>query len=286
MSFNPFNALVLSACLLLASCGGGSDESDTPAPTESATPPIPVFVFAGQSNMNGSDAAISLTTGVLDLVDMGLQTDMDRSALFTMATPSTSYPWGDIRGHNGYHYGRAFLDGKPVKVHGPEVGFNRTVGGNIAIVKYADNYQALEDGRSAWVKPGTRWTAWQAFVDQQLTSLGRPYKVVGVVWFQGIDDGLLNRPKEDYQADLIQLLADVRAKFGNVPVVVGRSVNSPIAGAAAMAPIRAAQVEVGSMPGNAWIDVDDLQIVADHHLSSAAQLTAGQRFGEAYLRLK
>jgi len=285
MSFNPSNALIFSVCLFIAACGGG-EESETPEQTASTTPPVPVFVFAGQSNMNGSDAVISTMTGVQDLVDMGLQSDVDRSALFTMATPNASYAWGDIRGHDGYYNRSAFIDGKPVKVHGPEVGFNRTLGGNIAIVKYAANYPALEKGRSAWVKPGSRWTAWQDFVDQQLSSLGRPYQIVGVVWLQGIDDGMLNRSQEAYQADLIQQLADLRAKFGNVPVVLGRSVNSPIAGAAAMAPIRAAQVEVGNMPGNAWIDVDDLQIVADHHLSSAAQLTAGQRFGEKYLFLK
>ena len=172
-----------------------------------------------------------------------------------------------------------------MKVHGPQVGFNRTLGGKVAIVKYANNYQALENGRSAWVKPGSRWTSWQDFVDQQLSLLGRPSEVAGVVWFQGIDDGLLNRSKDDYQAVLAQVLTDVRAKFGNVPVVLGRNVNSPVAGTAVMAPIGAAQVEVGAMPGNAWIDVDDLEVVAAHHLSSAAQLVAGKRFGEKYLLL-
>jgi len=285
MISNQFKVLAVALCVTLSACGGGGDAAEdvNPAPTQ---PPIDVYIFAGQSNMNGSDAVISTTTGVLDLVDMGLQTDVDRSSLFAMATPSTGYAWGDIRGHNGYHWGRATLDGKPVKVHGPEVGFNRYLGGNIAIIKYADNYTALENGQSAWVKPGTRWTQWQAFVDQQLVSLGRPYAIKGVVWFQGIDDGLLYRDKISYKADLVQLVADVRAKYGNVPVVLGRSVNSPIAGAGAMAPIREAQVEVAAMPGNSWINVDDLEVVADHHLSAVAQLEAGRRFGVEMERLQ
>ena len=284
MHFSPFNVLLLAACVVLSACGGGDESADTD-PAEVSAPPIRVFIFAGQSNMNGSDAVISVDTGVLDLVDMGLQTDLDRSSLFTMSNPFVSYAWGDIRGHDGFLNKQALIGGKPVKVHGPEVGFNRAIGGNVAIIKYTNNYAVLENGRSPWVKPGSRWTSWQSFVDRQLSSLGRPYEVVGVVWFQGIDDGVLSRSRDDYQADLVQVLADVRSRFGDVPVVLGRSVNSPIAGGTAMAPIRAAQVEVGAMPGNAWIDVDDLEVVADHHLSSAAQLEAGKRFGDKYLLL-
>ena len=234
--------------------------------------------------MAGADATITPTlTG--DLVDARLQNDVDRSARFTFGSPRIEYGWGDIRGHGGGSLGELEVAGVPVKVHGPEVGFNRQLGGGIAIVKYADNYHALEAGRSAWVKPGTRWTQWQAFVDRQLAALDRPYVIAGFIWLQGIDDGILGRDKAAYKADLLQIAADLRAKFGPAPFILGRSINSDIAGQASMAPIREAQVEVGALPGNAWVNLDDLgPYVAVHHLTSAGQLQSGKRFAEAFTK--
>lgn len=265
---------LLLLLLLLAGCGGGGSDE-----------PVHVFIFAGQSNMAGSDATITADM-VHDLADAGMQTDVDRTALFTFQGGASSYPWGDIRGHEGVSLGRNYLTPDTthhVKVHGPEVGFNRAMGGNIAIIKYADNYTSLEGGRSAWVAPGTRWTAWQAFVDKQLAALGRPYVIEGFVWFQGIDDGLLARDHDSYKADLEKIAADLRAKYGNHPLILGQSVNSPIAGSAAMAPIRWAQVEVGGESGNALITVDDLgPYVNSHHLCESSQVIAGQRFAAAY----
>lgn len=273
------------ASLTLAACGGGGGGADEDAPVPSA-PVVPegairVYLFAGQSNMLGSDALIDPTTGTADLVDMGQQIEADRSTLFTMSTRFLRYDWGDVRGHVGYRWGELTINGEAVKVHGPEVGFAREMGGNIAIIKYADNYTATENGRSPWVKPGSRWNAWHAFVEQQLASLGRPYVVAGFVWFQGIDDGLLHRGQDRYQADLEQIAADLRAKYGNVPFVLARSVDSQIAGSYYMAPIRAAQEAVGAQPGNALITVDDLPLVATHHLTAAGQLEVGRRFAKA-----
>jgi len=241
--------------------------------------PVQVYLFAGQSNMLGADATID-PSGVKDLADVGRQTKADRSSMLAVGG-AESYPWGDIRGHDGVYRSAREIGGRRVKAHGPEVGFNRVLGGRIAIIKYADNFKATENGRSPWVKPGSRWTAWQAFVDARLAALGRPYVVVGFVWHQGIDDGLLHRDRRSYQADLEQIAADLRAKFGNKPFVLARSVNSPLAGSAAMAPIRAAQEDVGSEPGNAWITVDDLPLVNTHHLTAAGQLEAGRRFAKA-----
>jgi hypothetical protein len=155
----------------------------------------------------------------------------------------------------------------------------------VAVIKYTDNFRALENSRSPWVPPGTRWTAWQAFVDHQLAALGRPYRIAGVAWFQGIDDGYIGRDRTAYTADLRAIVAGVRSKFGAVPFVLARSVDSRLVGPARMAPIRAGQVEVGADPGNAWIDVDDLPTVNVHHLTAAAQRVVGQRYGEAFMQL-
>ncbi len=265
-------ALIALLLVCLTACGGSAE----------ADGPIKVYIMAGQSNMFGADAVIDPVSKVKDLVGIGTQTDLDRSSMFTLGTTGPTYSWGDVRGHDGASLGQFAINGQPVKTHGPEVGFNRAMGGNIAIIKYADNYPGLEAGRSAWVKPGSRWVAWTGFVDKQLAALGKPYVIAGFVWHQGIDDGILHREQAGYAADLRQIAMDLRGKYGAAPFVLARSVNSPIAGAAYMAPIRAAQVEVGSLPGFAWIDVDDLgPYVNSHHLTAAAQLVAGQRFAAA-----
>lgn len=276
---NRRHFLSLVACAALTACGGGGD-------SQASEQPLQVFIFAGQSNMLGSDALIAPTNGVQDLVDIQQQTDTDRASRLAFRSRLLSYDWGDIRGHNGYHIGMSSIDGKPVKVHGPEVGFDRRMGGNIYVIKYADNFTELENGRSPWVKGGSRWVAWQAFVDAQLASIGKPYVIAGFVWDQGIDDAMLIRDKAAYKADLQLVAHDLRAKFGNKPFILARVVDSPIAGEVAMAPIRDAQVEVGQEPGNAWINVDDLgPYVASHHMTSAAHLVSGKRFAEAYLNL-
>jgi hypothetical protein len=280
---------------LFVGCGKGRGEHDSaaaklpplaPIMQSSAPDALRVFIFAGQSNMLGADAII-VPSGTQDLAQAGLQTDVDRSALFTMGTQTMSYAWGGIQGHQGLTYGNTNINGLPVKVHGPEVGFNRALGGNIRIVKYTDNYTALENGHSAWVRPGSRWTAWQTFVDARLATIGKPYKIVGVVWFQGIDDGVLNRDKASYRADLLQMISDVRARYGPVPFILGRSVNSPMANARSIAGVREAQNEIGAMPRNGLVVVDDLgPFIRGHHLTAAAQLISGQRFAEEYKRLR
>lgn len=257
----------------------------TPIAQSSDPKALRVFIFAGQSNMLGADAVI-VPAGTKDLAQAGLQTDVDRTALFTVGTQTTSSAWGAIQGHNGQTYGKTIIDGLPVKIHGPEVGFNRELGGNIGIIKYADNYTELENGHSAWVRPGTRWKAWQKFVDAQLLTIGKPYKIVGVIWFQGIDDGVLKRDKASYRADLLQIISDVRARYGQVPFILGRSVNSPFANPNSMADIRDAQNEIGAMPGNGIVVVDDLgPFIRGHHLSAASQLISGKRFAREYERL-
>lgn len=272
---------MLIFCLFLTACGGGGDDGPPPSQGPQQTGPLKVFIFAGQSNMLGADATIA-PTFTDDMAATGQQQASDRQARFTMATPTLSYPWGDIRGHNGVMLGSETHKGLPVKVHGPEVGFSRAMGQRVAIIKYSDNFDALENNRSPWVKPGTRWTAWQAFVDQQLAAIGEPYEVAGFIWLQGIDDGKLNRGEVEYRTDLVQIVADLRAKFGNKPFILGRSIPSPVVGAA-MTPIRWGQELVGVMPGNSIVDLDDLgPWVGDHHLNAAAQLTSGSRFATAY----
>jgi len=268
---------VAASCAVLAACGGGGDAEPAERPTTAA---LSVYLMVGQSTLHGADATFT-EDFVRDMAEADLQTDADRSTLFTIGSPSITTSWGDIRGHNGTRLSEPMFNGKSVKVIGPEVGFAREFGGNIAIIKFANNYQVLEAGRSAWVKPGSRWTQWQAFVDERLATIGRPYKVAGLVWFQGIDDAVLQRTQDEFTTDLTQVVADVHAKFGAMPVVVVRDVMTPYVSAPLMQQIRAGQEAVGSLPGNAWINTDDLPVANVHHLTAEGQIEAGRRLARA-----
>lgn len=266
--------------------------------------PLDVFLFGGQSNMWGADAVIDPDMITRDLADAGLQTDADRRALFTLGWGASvpPSPWGDIRGHAGYCLGRTEVNGARIKCHGPEVGFVRALDAagyrHIAIIKVAANFKEYEGGKSPWIAPNAFWTPWRAFVMQrldELTAMGHPYTIKGFFWHQGIDDGIQGRSRALYEADLTQLIADLRREYGTsgTPFVCARSIDSTlaagIAGPGAMRAIREGQVAVAESPANApaaWIDVDDLKpYVNQHHLTAAAQLVAGRRFAEAYLRL-
>jgi hypothetical protein len=271
------------AALPLLACGG----LETPMHYD-------LFILGGQSNMFGADAVIDGTDKTLDLDEAGLQTTADTSALFRLGGPTYTYAWGEIIGHQGTSFGVDNVATVPIQVHGPEVGLNRTLYAAattpLAITKYANNFAALESGRSPWVSPGSLWTAWQAEVDDalaDLVSLGHTYTVVGFCWAQGIDDGLLARSQVDYEADLRDIIADLRTKFGaSIPFILSRSVNSSIVGSTDMAPIRAGQVAVAADANNAWVDLDDLTpYVNTHHLSAASQIIHGNRMAAQYLAL-
>jgi hypothetical protein len=253
-----------------------------------------VFILGGQSNMFGADAVIDGTDKTLDLDEAGLQTAADQAALFRLGGPTYTYAWGEIIGHQGTSFGVDNVATVPIQVHGPEVGLNRTLyaagATPLAITKYANNFSALESGRSPWVSPGSLWTAWQAEVDDalaDLVALGHTYTIVCFCWAQGIDDGLLARSQVDYEADLRQIITDLRAKFGaSIPFILSRSVNSPIVGSTDMAPIRAGQVAVAADANNGLVDLDDLTpYVNSHHLSAANQILHGNHFAAQYLAL-
>lgn len=253
-----------------------------------------VFILGGQSNMFGADAVIDNTDKTLDLAEKGTQTAADLAALFRLGGPTYTFAWGAIKGHQGTSLGVDNVAAVPIQVHGPEVGLNRTLydagATPLAITKYANNFAALETGRSPWVSPRALWTAWQAEVDDALAdliTLGHTYTIVALCWHQGIDDGLLARSQVNYEADLRQIISDLRLKFGaDLPFILARSVNSAIVGSTNMAPIRAGQVAVAADVNNAMVDVDDLTpYVNTHHLSAASQIIQGNRFAAQYLAL-
>lgn len=253
---------------------------------------LPVFLFAGQSNMAGADAIVADPPGFR-------QTDADRATRFTAAPlpEGESAPiylkWGDIRGH------RASPPGK--LVHGPEVGFARELHRagwrNVAIIKVSGNF-TRDVERWPWEPDGVLYEAWTRFAGARLAELqaqGYRYRVRGFVWHQGIDDAIHGKLAASHQANLTRLIGVLRRRYGDekTPFVLARSVDSPIAWEITgsgqndpMAVVRRAQVAVAtSVPHTGWIDVDDLPNVNRHHFTAEAQLVIGKRFADRFLQL-
>ncbi|MDA1055951.1 MAG: hypothetical protein O3C40_36675 [Planctomycetota bacterium] len=274
--------------LLLALAGGSGP---TPHASAADKTVLNVFILAGQSNMAGADSEVPIPPGFQ-------QTKADRATRFTMAPlpdgeQSRQYvPWGEIQGHQS----------KNKLVHGPEVGFVRTLyaaGWNdVAIIKVHANF-----GRDVqswpWGEGGALFDAWTKFVDARLAELsgaGHSTRVCGFLWHQGIDDAIHGKLAGHYERNLSDLIVALRDRYAGerTPFVLARSVNSRIAqpnpapaNNSSMAIVRQSQVRVGeSMPGAAWIDVDDLPNVNTHHFSANSQLVIGRRFGEAFLNLQ
>jgi hypothetical protein len=139
---------------------------------------------------------------------------------------------------------------------------------------------------------------WCAFVQERLQELkqrGYECRVAGFIWHQGIDDAIHPKLSVSYERNLRALIGVLRKRYAGdkTPFVLARSVNSPIARRGTgggegdpMAIVRRAQVSVATtVPRCAWINVDDLPNVVEHHFSAASQLTIGRRFADEYLKL-
>lgn len=259
-----------------------------------------VFLFAGQSNMAGADAVIA-DTGAKNLIGAGLQTEADQNTRFAYGCAfdpanTQSYAWGDVRGHLGVK-----RSAPGYYVHGPEVGFERTLYASgirdIVIIQVANNFSVPCTGPWPWMNkdPASTspdfYTHWSAYVNArlaELTSNGDTYTIAGFVWWQGIDDAFNHTTEAQYKANLTTLISQLRADFGTptTPFVLAREKSDVTSMAAALAPIRAAQVSVADADRYAnWVDIDDQTNVNMYHFSSASQLVVGQRLGDAYLAL-
>jgi hypothetical protein len=261
-----------------------------------------VFLFAGQSNTAAADALIG-GNGVKDLAGLGSQTEADRSTRFTfgmnfVATGPLSYAWGDVRGHRGVSRGAAE---PPHYVHGPEVGFARTLYSHgvrdVAIIAVSSNVPTPPKGpewpwtnKDATTASPDYYGRWSSFVNArlaELTSNGDTYTVAGFVWDEGIDDAINRATQAQYTANLSRLVAMLRSDYGKptTPVLIVRS-KSAMVPKAAMDAIREAQVAVSKADRHAaWVSSDDLPNANIHHFPATSQLVIGQRLGDAYLAL-
>ena len=178
------------------------------------------------------------------------------------------------------------------KIHGPEIGFARTLQSELA----ADRYLLVKvTGNIPVDEPNFLWSIDQSYMQTALRLFAQACILEGsdprpsaILMAQGIDEALSDR-FANYRANLIGCINKLRSHFSDLdlPFIIGQSVNSPYADAVRMESVRQAQYDVGfQLLRIGFFSIDDLApFVRGHHLSSCAQLEFGRRFANSFLRL-
>jgi len=227
--------------------------------------PLPVFVFAGQSNMAGMRAKVE------DL-------------------PETER--GEIPGVSFFD-GEKWVPLKPganqAKGFGPEISFARKYSADIkepiGIIKHSKGGSLLA---SHWSPTSQSFNLYKELLAKvQKAGETRPIKVVGVIWMQGESDGVNDKRAGLYPTNLVKLIEGFRTEFKNpdLTFVCGR-VNPPLDKFPASPAVRKAQEECAASK-YAWINLDDLPKGSDNlHYNTAGLVEMGKRFEEATVKLQ
>ncbi|MBV8980201.1 MAG: hypothetical protein JO086_04810 [Acidimicrobiia bacterium] len=229
---------------------------------------VPLFIFAGQSNMVGAGARFSLAPPALARPDKRVEYWDDAARAWTTAIPA-----GDIPG--------AF---------GPDVTALRELasklGTKVAAVKVAVNGSSLV---TEWdpSKPDGLYVRLQNAVSDALTVPvgGNRAKVAGVFWMQGETDGINTDTSAVYDSNLRGLIDHVRRDLGNnaLPFVLGRVRLSEQYSFT----VRAAQDDIARLlPKVKAVDTDDLTLADGLHYDTTSVQTLGRRMADAYLSLR
>ena len=249
-------ATLAAATMLCAALAAGMAPPASPAPTASTpTKPLRVYLLAGQSNMEGH--------GVVDLNDARDYNGGRGTLAQFVDNPANKAAWGDLRAADGSWFVRddvfvsylteqgsqkagALSVGFAVyddKHHiGPELGIGRALGNAFAepvlLIKTAWGGKSLaKDFRppSAGGAVGpyykqmiAEYRAAVAAIPTQFPALaGYTPRLDGVIWFQGWNDGCDEKAAAEYEGNLVHLITDMRAEFGNpkLSFVVGETGN-------------------------------------------------------------
>lgn len=221
-----------------------------------------VFLFGGQSNMDGRASP-------KDLPDHYKQPQED--VLFA---------------HHQY-----FGPLKPNPGFGPELSFGRTVADafpeeKFIMIKYAAGGTDLYED---WAVPdGKQYTRFLNRVKAGLNALKKAdhtYEIAGMIWVQGESDAAEGRTTEQYEADLISFIAEIRSKFGkDLPFIFNRlGTNQKRLEGEPFKQISAAQENVAEADDRAFmVLVDDLSMKDKIHFDAQGTLELGERLAKAY----
>lgn len=219
-----------------------------------AAPMLRVFLLAGQSNMQGH--------GVADLDDPQDYNGGRGNLVSLLADPEAGARWRKLRAADGswavrddvfvsYQTGREQKEG-PLSVGfavhegrhhlGPELGIGHVLGDRfedpVLLVKTAWGGKSLAvDFRPphAGGEVGPYYLQMLAEFRAAIAAVGETFpqfahhetRIEGVIWFQGWNDGCDDAFAADYEDNLVHLIVDLRAEFGDpaLPFVVGETGN-------------------------------------------------------------
>ena len=245
---------------LFDAAGDDPDPPDPPEPTH-----YKVFLLAGQSNMDGRGLASELPTE--------LQNPQPDVLLYEGGAASPLTPVG----------GR----------FGPEVTFGRTVADafpedDFVLIKHASGGIDLH---TDWdPNSGPVYSALRTKVTNGLAALesnNSTTEIVGMLWTQGERDAKDNRTTAQYQADLVEFIADVRTRYGDdLPFFLSQlSIEQTNISAAQLEEIRAAQHNAAAMDSNVFmINTDSFGMKSDNlHFDALGLQALGNAFGAAYV---
>jgi len=264
--------IFLLAVAIVASATG--THADPHAPPRA----IPVYIFAGQSNMVGASAAAD------DLPALAPELAVPQpNALFFGPTDDRATRWAPLEAPTeiaGSMYGPGF---------GPELSAAAALASPdvpIAVVKYAHDGTNLFHNWDPSRTDGL-YAAMIARVRLALSELAaRTHadpRMAAFFWMQGEGDSYTRAHASDYEAHLTTFIADVRRDLDapHLPVVLGHI--APIAGPFSSI-VRSAQTDVVRHDADTKI-VETADLSHDQwslvHLNSSGEIELGRRFARA-----
>jgi hypothetical protein len=262
-----------------------------------ASAPIPLLVFAGQSNMVGYGTSYYDLTAA----QQATQPNVDYYYIDGQAQPHWSALTPPTELDDVAYWGNGPT---PAVGFGPEISvgqdlLNAGVYPKVAEVKTAINGTFLAtqaeipsaaDMNGNWNPATSEQSAVYGSYYQQMLgdvaaaqqSYGQPTKVAAFFWMQGESDAEYASTADAYESNLISLIAAVRASFNNpnLPVIYGRIDDQNPSDFPYAATVRAAQDAVASsIPHVYEVDTDSLPLrYDDTHYTSQGIIELGNLF--------
>jgi len=238
-----------------------------------------VVLMGGQSNMGGKGSISTLTSTYPALASPQADVQFYYNSSDVVYDTVNEGQWVTLRPGGGQQFG-------------PEIAFGSTVADalpshNLALIK---SYYGGTNLSNHWNPPsGFAYTIFKDTVSAalaDLTTAGDTYTITGMLWTQGESDANGTRTTAQYQADLNELIADVRNNYGeDLPFFISRLADTQThVSMTTKADIRLAQENVASSDANAFlIDTDGFSVGDTLHFNTTGQVQLGTAFAQSYL---
>lgn len=233
--------------------------------------PIRVFLLGGQSNMQGNNAK-------LGELPPRLRSAQDDVLMYSGTNSQATFGSLQVGAGNAF---------------GPEISFGRTLADGrpddrFCLIKYAQGATNLhKDWDPATGTVYAEFKRTVAYGLEALTKAGHSYEIVGMCWTQGENDAQDMRTAAEYQADLSEFIADIRACYGaGLKFFISRlSTKQTRIPASQISEIRTAQENVADNDPLAYlIDTDSFELRIDNlHFEETGFVALGEAFATSYL---